>query len=149
MKGIFQPSETFIKVLCLCIAVVSILVIFLSFRDYNVNVYVNKLKREAVNIGEASLASPCLAETAGEYSAKALLSEEKIEKEKSKDGISCLKYPKKFLLRIAADGYSESVGNKGIEDISYKNEFPAALKRKNGDVVPAIATVYLEKRVIS
>ncbi len=146
MKGFLELTDTFVKILSLSIAVVAIFIIFIAFNSYNANVYVNKLKREAMNIGEASLGAPCLVESNAGKPVKALFSQEKITKEKSGGlkAISCLKYPKKLMLEIESEKGSAQLGDPDIKEISYGNDFPAAIKMGE-DVYPAVLTVYVEK----
>jgi hypothetical protein len=135
-----ELSEDFLKMIQIALMIVGLLVIFLIFISYNIEVIHSEAKRDTYVLGDYLLASKCLALEEDGNVLKGVFSEEKIEKSESNP--SCIKYPYGSIKIELLDKSVEPwlIGDSEIEG---GTEFIVAIKMKNDEIKTAKMTVML------
>lgn len=134
-----ELTENFLKLLQIAFIVIGLLTIFLIFIQYSVTVIHNEAKREAYVLGDALLASECLALTNNGNVVKALFSKEKLDIIESDS--SCIKYPNvKVDIELINCGTHPNCGWSFELNGPYKGEdanFILAIKMNDNSIEPA------------
>lgn len=136
MKGIFEITESFLKIVQTVYIIAVLLAIFFTLNQYNLYFIGSRLDREALIVGDAALSASCLAESAADGTPiKGLLSKANIVSEISRQSntISCLPYTKAIYIQICEKDCSlttplHSLGDPIIlgRTTTYNTTYPAA-----------------------
>lgn len=146
MKGKFDISETFMKILSTGLITMIIASIFFTIYHYHLILLENKIEREALVVGNVILSS-CIAETSGGYPVKGLLSEYIITSlAPPPNPLSCLNYDKQIFVRIYKDSDGSllhEIGNSTIlSEPNINTTFRAALNRTS-EIIPVTLEIFV------
>lgn len=138
MKGTMEISEDFLSLIHMVMTIVTLLAFFFIFNSYNVSIVMDRAAANAVVVGNAVLAAPCLtALTQDGYAIRGLLQQDKLEKAET-DGISCVSYPMAVGMSVRTTDQTFVIGVMGG---AASTELPAAVRMSDGRVVPATVTI--------
>jgi len=154
--GIFALSETFMKILSTASVAIVLLAIFFAFNQYTIIYTENRIDRESLVVGDTVL-SGCIAESSNGYPIKALLSEEKIIRERyflnpfRNKNMDCLKFSKPIYIEIYSDTLLYGIGNSAVcrtidpcvkRPATTSTVFPATLNQTTR-IIPVNVTIFI------
>jgi len=135
--GVFDIAGPFVKIIAAAYVALILLSIFFAINRYYLIFLENRRQRETLLIADTILSS-CIAENAGGYPAKGLLSEEKIN---GPNPLSCLSYDKKIYVEIYKNkNLLYAIGDSTFTSTPINATLPAALNRTS-EIIPVILKV--------
>jgi len=152
-KGVFEMTETFLKILTAGYLAVMLLGMFFAINNYYLYFEESEVNRDVLSLTDGMMSASCLVETRDKpmemhYTVKGLLKQSKLETEDSKSQ-SCVKFGKAFkydVINSETGSILYTLGDRtvGGEDVN-SMLFPAAMNKSNGDVIPVILNVTVEQ----
>jgi hypothetical protein len=136
-----ELSEDFLKMLQIAMLVVGLLIIFLIFISYNIEVFHDEKQRSAYVLGDYLLASDCIAWEDNGNVVKGVLSEGKLDTVDP----SCINYPYGSIEVELLEDIGKGPWVIGMEDAEGERAvFTVVVKLTNGEIKTAKMTVTLD-----
>lgn len=134
MKGVFEFTETFLKMLNTAYLAVMLLGIFFAINNYYLYFTDSESNRDVMTLTDGMLSAACLVETENGQPIKALFSETKLDYDKN--GVSCVKFGKAFTYSVLDPNMKilYSSGDTHISSTGHSSLFPASMKTSSGEV---------------
>ena len=142
MKGMFEFTETFLKMLTTGYLAVVLLGIFFSLNNYYLYFDDTEINRDVLSFGDGLIAADCLVIKRDGYPVKALLNETAISDDEKSP--SCVDYGRDFMYTILLDEKEPpiyTVGSGLDPEKTHSALFPAAMQKDSGEVVPILVNV--------
>lgn len=146
MKGIFQLSETFIKIVTLAYLVIALFGMFFGINEYFLQIDIGKNYKQAIIVGDSIIGSKCLAVKEGDYYVKGL-----IDKSLISNSVNCFAFSKPIYLVVTSEGIKETVGDQTLSaDLESYGEdkpfvrIPIAVKLNENNIKPGVIDVYVK-----
>ena len=153
MKGIFEMSETFLKVLTTAYLAVILLGMFFAINNYYIYFTESEVNRDALSLSDALLSANCLVVERGGQPVKGLFNYEYLDEEDKISGCggitSCVPFGRNFRYSIREGSETGKVlydlGDTCVGgDKAYSILYPASLRNETGHVIPVIINVTVE-----
>ena len=155
MKGMFEMTETFLKILTTAYLAVMLLGIFFAINNYYLYFKESEVNRDVLTLADGMLSAECLVEYENSQPKKAVLSSNDLDAEKVRSA-SCIVFGKNFkyeiisakdstvLYKLGNQNYFKTVNADNVRS----SMFPAAMKYdKTGEVIPIMMNVTVEVTV--
>jgi len=142
MKGQFELSNLLLEIMSIMLICIFLVGIILTLIEFRAIIDSSTSERTGIDFGENVLSTSCLVESKG------LFVESKLDDEKTYseahpddlDGLSCLKTSFLTATKIGIENKEWIIKDEFNQNIDIF-KFPAAVKKTNGEIVPATLTV--------